>query len=85
MLAALGDALAFAELPALDKAESAPFSLRRRLAKEAMERLDYQIAYLKEWHEHLSDSQKGVRMKLKPLKKEVKFPSGYLARERRVS
>ena len=86
MQAVLEDALALAELPiVLDKTDPAPFTLRRRLAKEAMERLEYQIAYLKEWHEHLSGIQKSVPLRPKTPKKEVTPLRDNLATERRAS
>jgi len=44
MQAALQDAFALAELPAVsDAVDPEPFALRRRLAGEALERLVYQI------------------------------------------
>jgi GTPase SAR1 family protein len=55
MQAALGDALALAELPSISVAtDPAPFTLRRRVAAETLERLEYQITYLKQWLERLS-------------------------------
>jgi hypothetical protein len=86
MQAALEDALALAELPAVSNmTEPAPFTLRRRLVKEAMERLEYQIAYLKEWHEHLSGVQKSIPLHPETPKKEVTLSRGYLGNERRAS
>jgi len=55
MQAALQDALAVAGLPAVsDTIDPPPFALRRRLAGETLERLEFQISYLKQWHERLS-------------------------------
>jgi len=55
MQTALQDALAVAGLPAVsDVTDPPPFALRRRLAGETLERLEYQITYLKQWHERLS-------------------------------
>jgi hypothetical protein len=86
MQAALRDAIALAELPAVsDETDPAPFILRRRLAKEAMERLEYQIAYLKEWHERLSGVQKSVPWHPKPPKNEVMLLRNHLSSERRAS
>jgi Double-GTPase 1 len=52
---ALRDAFTLAGLQVVSDAEDpAPFTLRRRLAKEALERLEEQIAYMNEWHERLS-------------------------------
>jgi GTPase SAR1 family protein len=61
MQAALRDAFALAELPDVsDAVDPAPFALRRRLAEEALERLEYQIKYLTEWRERLSGTHKNV-------------------------
>jgi hypothetical protein len=86
MQAALEDAFALAELPAVSEGtDPAPFALRRRLAKEAMERLEYQIAYLREWHERLSGVQDSVVLRPKAPKKEVTLLRDRLASERRAS
>ncbi|HXY48237.1 MAG TPA: hypothetical protein VEI01_02220 [Terriglobales bacterium] len=86
MQAALEDAFALAELPAVsDGTDPAPFALRRRLAKEAMERLEYQIAYLREWHERLSGVQDSVVLRPKAPKNEVTLLRDHLASERRAS
>jgi GTPase SAR1 family protein len=62
MQAALGDALALADLPVIpDTTDPAPFALRRRVAGETLARLEYQITYLKQWHERLSGVPKSAR------------------------
>jgi hypothetical protein len=86
MRASLGDALALAELPVVsNETDPAPFILRRRLANEAMERLKYQIEYLKEWHERLSGVQKSARLHPKPSKNEVPLLRNRLTSEQRAS
>jgi len=69
MRTALQSAFALAELPPVtDEADPAPFPLRRRLAKEALERLEDQISYLTEWREQLS----GVVLRALPPKQQPK-------------
>jgi GTPase SAR1 family protein len=86
MQAALRDALALAELPAVsDEVDPAPFALRRRLAEEALERLEYQIKYLTEWHERLSGIHKSVLLCPERPKNEVTPLRDHLANERRAS
>jgi hypothetical protein len=83
---ALRDALAVAELPVTsDETDPAPFIVRRRLAKEAIERMENQIAYLKEWHEQLTGVRESVPLNSKTPKNEVTFSRKYLASERRAS
>ena len=92
MQAALGDALALAELPAIsDTTDPAPFTLRRRVAGETLARLEYQITYLRQWHERLSAVPKsalscpGTPMnKVIALKKDAIPLRSRLASERRV-
>jgi hypothetical protein len=86
MQAALRDALALAELPAAsDATDPAPFPLRRRLAQEALERLEYQITYLKEWHERLCGIHKSVLLCPESPKIEVVPLRDHFASERRAS
>ena len=86
MQAALRDALALAELPAVsDAIDPAPFALRRRLAEEALERVEYQIKYLTEWHERLSGIHKSVLVCPERPKNEVVPLRGNLATQRRAS
>jgi hypothetical protein len=86
MQTALRDALALAELPAVpDATDPAPFPLRRRLAKEALQRLEDQITYLKEWHERLSGVHPSVLSHPKTAKGDEIRPRPYLAGARRVS
>jgi hypothetical protein len=87
MQAALRDALALAELPAAsDATDPAPFPLRRRLAEEALERLEYQITYLKEWHERLCGIHKSVLLcPESPKNNEVVPLRDHFASERRAS
>ena len=85
MQVALRDALAFAELPAAsDATDPAPFALRRRLAEEALERLEYQIKYLKEWHERLSGVHKSVPLCTQTPKKQVTALRDHHAIEQRA-
>jgi hypothetical protein len=86
MQEALLDAFAVAELPAAsDATDSPPFHLRRRLAEDALERLQYQITYLKEWHERLSGVYKSVPLCPKEPKSEARPLKGHLPSERRAS
>jgi len=86
MQAALRDALALAELPAAsDATDPEPFTLRRRLAEEALERLDYQITYLRKWHERLSGVHKSVLLSPETPKKEAIPQREHRASERRAS
>jgi GTPase SAR1 family protein len=86
MQVALRDALAFAQLPAAsDATDPAPFTLRRRLAEEALERLEYQIKYLKEWHERLSGVHKSVLFCTQTPKNQVTPLRDPHARESRAS
>jgi hypothetical protein len=81
MRTALQSAFALAELPPVtDDADPAPFPLRRRLAKEAQERLEDQISYLTQWREQLFGVElRGLKQKPK---KELLQVSGHLAIER---
>src|SRR5262249_44171554 len=80
MRAALRDAFALAELPAAaDTTDPAPFALRRRSAREALERMEQQIAYLNDWHERLSIDQAIIPPSPKTPKKEVLSLSELLA------
>ena len=67
--------------------DPAPFVLRRRLAEEALERLEYQIKYLTEWHERLSGIHKSVLLcPERPKNKNEVVPlRDHLASERRAS
>jgi hypothetical protein len=86
MQTALRDALVLAELPAvLDATDPAPFPLRRHLADEALQRLEDQITYLKEWHERLSRVHLSVLSHPKTPKSEVIRPGVRLASDRRAS
>jgi hypothetical protein len=86
MQAALQDAFALAELPAVsDAVDPAPFALRRRLAGEALERLEYQINYLTEWSERLSGIHKNVLVCPERPKSEVVPLRDNLATQRRAS
>jgi len=86
MQAALQDAFALAELPAVsDAVDPEPFALRRRLAGEALERLEYQIKYLTEWRERLSGIHKNVLVCPERPKNEVVPPRDNLATQRRAS
>jgi len=72
MRTALRDALTLVELPVIpDTNDPAPFLLQRRLAKEALERMEEQIGYLKEWEERLSGLHPTVPVRPKPSKKEA--------------
>jgi hypothetical protein len=86
MEAALRDALAFADLPlASDAIDPAPFVLRRRLAEEALERLEYEIKYLMEWRERLSGIHRNVLLCPERPKAETIPLRNHLANERRAS
>jgi DNA polymerase III delta prime subunit len=86
MQAALRDALALADLPAAtDAIDPAPFALTRRLAEEALERLEYQITYLTEWHERLSGIHKSVLLCPEKPKNEVIPLRAHTLTERRAS
>ena len=86
MQAALRDALAFAEFPAAsDAIDPAPFVLSRRLAEEALERVEYQIKYLTEWHERLSGIHKNVLVCPERPKNEAVPLRGNLTTQRRAS
>jgi len=72
MRTALRDALTLVELPAIpDTTDPAPFLLRRRLAKEAMERLEDQIRYFQEWEDRHSGLHLTVPVRPKPSKKDA--------------
>ena len=72
MRTALRDALTLLELPAIpDTTDPAPFLLRRRLAKEAMERLEDQIRYFQEWEDRHSGLHLTVPVRPKPSKKDA--------------
>jgi hypothetical protein len=72
MRTALRDALTLAELPAIpDTTDPAPFLLRRRLAKEAIERLEDQIRYFQEWEDRYSGLPPAVPVRPKPSKKDA--------------
>jgi hypothetical protein len=67
MQAALGDALALADLPVVSNAtDPAPFALRRRLAADTLERLEYQITYLKQWQGRLSGAPSSIGLSKAP-------------------
>ena len=86
MQAALRDAFALAQLPDVsDAVDPAPFALRRRLAEEALERLEYQINYLTEWRERLSGIHKNVLLCPERPKNEVVPLRDNLATQRRAS
>jgi len=86
MQVALRDALALAELPsASDATDPVPFQLRRRLAEEALERLEYQITYLQEWHEQLSGVHESLPLRPETPKIQVIPVRDHRARERRAS
>jgi len=79
---ALQSAFALAELPPVtDEVDPSPFPLRRRLAKEALERLEDQISYLTQWREQVSVELRGLPPKQQP-KKELLQVSGHPAIER---
>ncbi len=81
MRTALQSAFALAELPPVtDDADPAPFPLRRRLAKEALERLEDQISYLTQWREQLFSVE--LRALKQQPKKELLQVSGHFAIER---
>ena len=72
MQAALGDALALGELGTVsDATDPSPFALRRRMAGGALERLEYQITYLKQWHERITGIHKSVPLSPETPKHEV--------------
>ena len=85
MRTALQDASALAQFSAVpDASDPEPFTVRRRLAKEVLERLDDQIAYLTEWHERL----RGLLSVSQLPRKHMNEPIGLaqnLACERRAS
>jgi len=55
MRTALEEAFSLAELgPVTEGVDPVPFTTRRRMAQQALGRLEEQIAYLTEWREHLS-------------------------------
>jgi hypothetical protein len=86
MQAALRDAFALAQLPdVFDAVDPAPFALRRRLAEEALERLEYQIKYLTEWRERLSGTHKNVLLCPERPKNEAVPLRDNLATQRRAS
>jgi hypothetical protein len=58
MRTALQEAFSLAELaPVTDGVDPVPFTTRRRMAQQALGRLEEQIAYLTEWSEHLSPTK----------------------------
>jgi hypothetical protein len=86
MEAALQDTFALAELPAVsDETDPAPFVRRRRMAREAMERLDYQLGYLNEWLGRLSGVQKSFLSHPKKPVGPVTTLSNQFMSERRAS
>jgi hypothetical protein len=86
MQAALRDVFALLELPDVsDKTDPAPFILRRRLAQEATERLEYQIAYLSEWHKLLSGLPRSLPLHSNVLKNERIHVRSHFVGERRAS
>ena len=70
MRTALRDALSLAELPIIpDTTDPAPFLLQRRMAKEALERLEDQIGYLREWEDRHSGLHTAIPVR--PSKKDA--------------
>ena len=86
MHAALQDAFALAELPAAsDEADPAPYIRRRWMAKEAMERLGYQLGYLNEWLGRLSGVEKSFLSHPKKPVGPMTILSNHSMTERRAS
>ena len=84
MRTALQSAFALAELPPVtDEVDPSPFPLRRRLAKEALERLEDQISYLTQWREQFSGVElSGLLPPKQQPKRELRQVSGHPAIER---
>jgi hypothetical protein len=86
MRTALQYALALVELQITpDTTDPAPFLLRRRLAKESVERLEDQIRYLQEWEDRYSGLHPAVPVRPKPSKKDVSSVNGLPVTVRRAS
>ena len=76
MQAALQDIFVLAKLPVISEtSDPPPFALRRRSAEEALERVDYLIAYLKEWQERLSGVHDNFLLGPKTPRNEVIHPA----------
>jgi energy-coupling factor transporter ATP-binding protein EcfA2 len=86
MQEALRDALSIAALPTpLGVNDPPPFPVHRRLAEDALNRLTYQITYLREWQKRLSGGSEVIPASDESSKKVVMSLRNTLKSERRAS